>query len=259
MDINNRKEEIISTFKDAFSFIEYDDPSHTYTWDGKPFTPVTTEKKKYLPNVNWEFMARKTAISRGVTVQEIKDLWHFNKVKGGTRGSTVHNYIENFLQEIDEDVVLDPWVHTLTEKQREEYIADIHTMIGQFSDYYEDHPHLVPVLSEYQVADKDMLVAGTIDQIFLNTDTGKLEIWDWKTNKQFTDGYGKKLKKPFNKFKATKLNEFSVQLNLYKYMIEKNTDFEIDDLKIAWFVPTNDKYTILECEDFQEILKEHYG
>ena len=42
---------------------------------------------------------------------------------------------------------------------------------------------LIPVRAEVVVGDEDWGVTGMIDQLFYNEKSQKLEIWDWKTNK----------------------------------------------------------------------------
>ena len=52
------------------------------------------------------------------------------------------------------------------------------------------------------------------------------------------------------------MNTYSLQLSLYKYIIEKNTNLKLGDSYIVWFNEKNETYKPIKCYDFQkEIVK----
>jgi hypothetical protein len=63
--------------------------------------------------------------------------------------------------------------------------------------------------------------------------------------------------KPFNKYPNANFYHYSIQLSLYKFLIEKNSPIRIDGgMKIVQFVETNDSYVVYDCIDFtKEIVK----
>jgi ATP-dependent exoDNAse (exonuclease V) beta subunit len=97
-----------------------------------------------------------------------------------------------------------------------------------------------------------------VDQLFYNKKYNELQIWDWKTNKKIgtKNDYGEKFLEPLNNMDVCELNTYSLQLNLYKHIIEKNTDLKIGKLYICWFHESNKKYEVIECKDFSEEIKQ---
>ena len=107
------------------------------------------------------------------------------------------------------------------------------------------------------VGDKELGICGMVDQLFFNEKSGKLEIWDWKTNKAIKkDNKWQQFKKPLNHLDVCELNTYSLQLSFYKLIVERNTELELGDSYIVWFNEKNDTYKIMKCYDFRdEILK----
>ena len=101
---------------------------------------------------------------------------------------------------------------------------------------------LIPVASELIVGDDNLLLCGTIDQLFFNSNTGMYEIWDWKTNEKFTTSSKYKFKKPISFLESSHFNNYSIQLLLYKRLIEQNSDIKIGACKI--FHINSKDYTI---------------
>jgi ATP-dependent exoDNAse (exonuclease V) beta subunit len=105
------------------------------------------------------------------------------------------------------------------------------------------------------------MISGMIDQLFFNIKSGKLEIWDWKTNKQILFDNPYKMKFPVNHLSTAELHAYSLQLSCYRYLIEKNTTLELGDSYLAWFNEKNDTYKTYKCFDFRpeiESLIKHY-
>jgi 6-phosphogluconolactonase (cycloisomerase 2 family) len=57
------------------------------------------------------------------------------------------------------------------------------------------------------------------------------------------------------------MNTYSLQLGLYKHIIEKNTNLKIGDSYLIWINENSDNYKVYKCKDLQAELKlmiEHY-
>ena len=52
------------------------------------------------------------------------------------------------------------------------------------SFYKQSYGKLIPIRAELVVGDVELGICGMVDQLFFNEKSGKLEIWDWKTNKK---------------------------------------------------------------------------
>ena len=106
--------------------------------------------------------------------------------------------------------------------------------------------------------DEALGVCGMVDQLFWNEKSGKLEIWDWKTNKQIKkNNKWQQFKEPLDHLDVCELNTYSLQLSAYKYIIEKNTTLELGDSYIVWINENNKKYEVFKCHDFKDEIKKN--
>ena len=133
-----------------------------------------------------------------------------------------------------------------------------------FKKFWADsNPNLIPVKMELVVGDNDYKIAGMVDCLFYNKKSEKLEIWDYKTNKEIktSNAYGNKYLKPISHLDECEINTYSLQLGLYKHIIEKNTNLKIGDCYLIWINENSDNYKIYKCKDLHAELKlmiEHY-
>ena len=135
-----------------------------------------------------------------------------------------------------------------------------------FKKFQEDHSGLVPYRTEWMVYDEPHMFAGSIDMVFENSD-GTLEIYDWKRCKSID-------KSPkFNKYAKTSIIShlpdtnywhYSLQLNTYKAIIEKNYGKKVTGMYLICLHPVNEcgsyikiKVPVLdkEIEDLFELRK----
>jgi len=107
------------------------------------------------------------------------------------------------------------------------------------------------------IGDLDYQIAGCADMLFWAPSKDEYYIFDWKTNKEIktVNSYHQMLKKPFDDLDDCELSIYSLQLSLYKLIIEKNTDLKIAGLRIVHFNEKNNKPKVYECLDLSERLK----
>jgi hypothetical protein len=129
----------------------------------------------------------------------------------------------------------------------------------QVNAFWENHSHLEPYRSEWVVWDSDWKIAGTIDGVFLDKRDKSYWILDWKRVRsgleadleatrwgyiQQDDEYlepvkpwAKKMPSPLDDFYSTKYWNYSLQLNLYREILEKNYGIHIKGMKLVQFHP----------------------
>lgn len=264
---------------EVFNNIKYKDSDHSYLINDKKAISGTTLIHQFENIFNAEEVAAKSAIKKGVDAQSLLNQWAITNVIASVKGSLLHEYVELYYQRrlqerFDEDILAR--IHKnlkqiITYKPINE--SELHDnaklcleTIKQFIDktiplidkfLMSSHGKLVPVGSEIIIGDEEFLVCGTIDQLFYNTTYNTLEIWDWKTNKDFKvkDNFNKKLKFPLEKYDDSHFYKYSIQLNLYKYILEKNTNLKVSNLWLLNFSETladkNEDAVFYECLDLQ--------
>lgn len=111
----------------------------------------------------------------------------------------------------------------------------------------------VPIANEFIVYDQENGICGTIDMIGYNTKKDCYSIIDWKTSKKFDQGnnFNDYMKPPFGHIQACNTAEYSLQLSLYKYILEKHTSIRIGEM-VLFQIPNKDNPMpqVYKCMDF---------
>jgi hypothetical protein len=77
---------------------------------------------------------------------------------------------------------------------------------------------------------------------------------DWKRSKQISmqSDYKKKGKFPLNKLEDVNYTHYSLQLNVYKHLIEKNTDYLIEYMALGVFHPDQAHYQVIPVKEMRD-------
>lgn len=111
----------------------------------------------------------------------------------------------------------------------------------------------IPIANEFIVYDQVNALCGTIDMLAYNTKLNCYSIIDWKTSKRFDTGnrFEKYMKAPFDNVLHCNTAEYSLQLSLYKYILEKHTSIRIGEM-VLFQLPNKDNPCphVFRCLDF---------
>lgn len=243
----------MNTFKllDDFTDYTFEEKSHTYTYKGtKVGSSVTQLIGNYVKPFEKDFWAAKKAKQRGVDKQVVLDEWKFKADCSSTAGTIFHSYMEHMLA----GKIID--VHERAAQEEPSIQEIINPRLDQLlplgQRFIEESRHkLIPIRSELTVGIEDK-VAGQIDQLFYNERAGKIEVWDWKTNKAINtkNGYGERLLNPLGHLEACEYTEYSLQLNIYKAILIRH-GFDIGNCYFVWFNENNESYLCYQCAELQ--------
>jgi ATP-dependent exoDNAse (exonuclease V) beta subunit len=169
----------------------------------------------------------------GMTKEEIKEMWNQNALEAQQQGTRLHAVIERYYKK--EEVTVDEWA--LPEMQ-------------QFKTFTEINA-LTPYGVEWRIYIEEVQLAGTIDFVALNED-GTLDLYDWKRAKQMD------VHNSYNKYSSivqhipdTNFGHYTVQLNLYKYMIEQKYNKRVRHMYLVCMYPTQMSFKQYEVQDIQ--------
>jgi len=117
---------------------------------------------------------------------------------------------------------------------------------------------LEPFRTEHIIYDIEYDIAGSVDFIAINKKTGKLWIIDWKrcTELRRNSFGGKTGKYVCNSISDCNANHYQIQVNLYRYIIEKNYGYQVEQCVIVNLHPDRITPDILMCEDMQGLIKD---
>jgi hypothetical protein len=238
-----------------FNNIKYYDKPHKYYIDGEELTSVTTFIGKFKEKFDEEYWSKRKAKERGITQKEILAEWKNKSLTSTEKGTAFHEYAENYLTNRIFPFPQEQINNVLGEgndvKERFDKIVIL------FEEFYkQSYGKLIPIRAELVVGDKELGICGMVDQLFFNEKSGKLEIWDWKTNKKIDKkNRWQQFKEPISHLDVCELNTYSLQLSLYKYIITRNTNIDLGDNYIVWLNEKNDKYFPIKCHDYTQEIK----
>ena len=213
------------------------DENHVYKLDDKTYTSVTTLVHRCFSEFDADKILEKMRIKGtkydGMTKEEIKEMWNANAVEAQQQGTRMHSVIERYYKK--EPITSDEW--ELPE-------------VRQFKTFTEMNV-LTPYGVEWCIYMESVQLAGTIDFASLNED-GTLDLYDWKRAKQMD------VHNSYNKYSSivkhipdTNYGHYTVQLNLYKYMIEQKYNKKVRNMYLVCMYPTQMSFHKYEVQDIQ--------
>ena len=241
--------------------IEFIEEGHVYNINGNTsFTSTTTfvhrlfpyfNEDKIIDNMmkgsNWE-----SSKYYGKTKKEIKDMWKVNRISSATLGTKMHKYIEDYYN---------------NKEFTQEQITDSQNNIeySYFENFKKNHADIVPFRTEWLIYDEHYQISGSVDFIVKNDDD-TYTILDWKRSKQIEkdNRFNKFAKFPNSDLDDNNYTHYCLQLNIYKYIIEKNYNKKIKDMYLVVLHPENklQNYEKIKVVDMQsrvkKLLDAHY-
>lgn len=243
---------------DIFNRIKFYGKNHTYKIDGEiTSSSVTRFLNLFTPFFDRDKIALNVAKKNNVDLQTVLNEWEYEKEVACLKGTIFHNYIDNYLHNkiipVNKTEILE--FYKGDETATDAFMIRVAKLILQFEKFYKYYNEkFIHFKSEFVVGDiSDTRICGTIDNLSLCRETNDLYIVDYKTNKKFTEKntFGKFLTGPVSYLEDTKMNVYGLQLHMYKYIVEKYTDFKVKCL-IVWFNETNDTYKLFTPPDLSE-------
>ena len=152
-----------------------------------------------------------------LSTNQIKQLWE----EARNLGTNLHKDIENHLNE-------DAETHDSVEFQ-------------YFINFTKDHPNWRIFRTEWLIFAEILRLTGSVDAVFKN-EKNEVILIDWKrTNLINYDGYGKGVF-PFEHLPDSNFYHYSLQLNLYRMILEKFYDLQVKEMYLVILHPDNKNY-----------------
>tara|TARA_Y100001933_G_C18932807_1_gene536069 strand:- start:379 stop:1134 length:756 start_codon:yes stop_codon:yes gene_type:complete len=214
---------------------------HIYKIDGNQYNSVTTLVSKFFPVFDAEEAILKMKNGRnwnpshrywGLQDYIIKQMWEEKGIEASKKGTLLHDQIEKF------------YLGKNYQEPQE---------FGLFLKFHDEHMFLEPYRTEWRIFDEEYQVSGTIDFIAKN-DT-HYEMYDWKRSLKIVDSIsGKPIVENrwekglfgFDDMGDTAYNHYTVQLSLYRYILEKNYQLEVSKMFLVVLHPDYKRYYKVE-------------
>lgn len=208
--------------------LEFEEDTHSYFYKDQRFTSVTS----YISKIFEEFDREKSVYNLmnskdwkyhelyGKKKEEIFDIWSERNRIAIEKGVILHQDIENYLNKIpieNNSIEFEYFKKFLSENKMNVY------------------------RTEWKIFDETLKLAGTIDMCSRNNN-GDICIYDWKRSKSII----RKKKYPtfsnlpeLYHMENTNFNHYSLQLNLYKYILEKKYNVKVSGMFLVCLHPEN--------------------
>jgi ATP-dependent DNA helicase PIF1 len=244
------------------------DDTHTYFIDGKNdnLVSVTTFYKKFF-NVFDADKIIESILKNGkyldphykyynMSPKEIKDLWNKNGKQASTDGTNLHNDIEIFYNNIH------------SSSNYENLIENDTIEFEQFLSFYKDHKDVLEIhRTEWLIYSKKLKITGSVDAVFYDKNENSFVIYDWKRSKEINkiNDFNKKGLYPIEHLDDCNFIHYSLQLNLYKLLLENLYKIKISNLYLIVLHPSNDenKYKKIKAMNLEKevlyLLKMRYN
>lgn len=212
------------------SLLLFDEPSHTYTVNGETgFMSATTFVHSNFPEFNEDEIIDKMMGSPNwtrnkyypLTKEQIKAQWEKTRNEAADAGTKMHAQIEDYYNELP--------------------VSFDSKEMKSFELFHKDYAvlqDLKPYRTEWRVFHEELKIAGTIDMTYEDSD-GNIYIVDWKRCREIKKYINEKwppeksLNKGLSNFYDTNYFHYSLQLNLYKHILETKYDKVVKELALV--------------------------
>jgi len=263
------------------AFIQFDEGPHTYTVYGKDiYTSVTTFIHSHFSHFDPEAVISKIVSCKkyhedptykyyGMTRQSIRAMWSQNGQQASLQGTDLHVQIECFMNQ----EVLDAETMTFYENTTQ---MDMYTVwMAEWDEtgvcldtekpkewlyflrFVQDFPHFVPYRTEWFIFDEDSHIAGSIDMVYYHPEDNTYSIYDWKRVRSITyeNDFQFALTPCIHHVPDSNFWHYSLQLNMYKYILEKKYGIRIRELVLVVLHPDFKTYECIPCAHMQDEIQ----
>jgi ATP-dependent exoDNAse (exonuclease V) beta subunit len=184
-------------------------------------------------------------------------MWSSNGEAVSSAGTSLHYNIEQWMNTPNIHTHMD--IMERMEDNMSPYGDDIPSEWTFFINFMKDHPLFTPYRTEWLIYDETIKIAGSIDMVYLNDD-GTVSIYDWKRCKSITkvNLYNKFALTPcISEMPDTNFWHYTLQLNIYRYILESKYGRQVSGLYLVQLHPDEDNYVIHEVPflpDLDELM-----
>ena len=233
--------------------IAFEEEGHKYTIDGTTassngYVSTTTLIHQLFPAFDADHVIAKMRGSRrwpnsqyyGLTDEQIKDMWDSNRDVAASAGTAMHRNLE---------LCCNGLPHETTSKE-----------FQLFNCFRDDHPDLIPYRSEWLIFDEGSRICGSVDMIYTNT-AGEYFLCDFKRSKEirFSNRWQQGCTPMTCGLDDCNFIHYSLQLGVYKAILEKNYGIRISETYILVLHPNQAEYLQIPTASMSKIVSDIFS
>ena len=224
--------------------ITFDEETHTYYIDSKRVNFSVTEfisqffkefdSEQVIEKWYSYWQSNENSKYFGMAKEEITLYWKNLGDEARDKGTQLHKAIEDF-----EKTQIVPYsISGLRE-------------FKQYRSFRKEFSSIEMIELEYRVFDDELSIAGTVDCIAKDTNSGEIYLFDWKRVKEIKETAQENALYPLEHLANTNYWKYALQLNMYKYMLEKWYDLQISGMYIVQFHEELEEYNVVKIVNME--------
>jgi len=243
------------------SRITFDESTHTYAIDGSSdkVISVTTLIHSHFPHFKpYEIITKMRNNKNGMPLkyhnmsdEQIIKQWNDNGKEASQLGTSIHKSVELFYDQKDHISSTD-----FIEMIKFNDIVGQHTVefyhFLKFNESVKDR--LRPYRTEWSIFRTELKLAGQLDMLYeIINEPGYYALYDWKRVKEIKmeNRYEKGLK-GLSHLDHCNYNHYSIQLNIYKRILETLYGLKIKEMCLVILHPDNDTFKLVKIHEMKK-------
>lgn len=234
--------------------ISFHEETHTYTIDGtkEGWVSCTGFLHQFFEEFDADAIISKMMASKrwpqnkyyGMTAKEIKTQWDTNRDEASSAGTRMHLDIEHYYNaDPVGNLAADEWDPNLGPEWNYFQAFERKLRIPKGFEAYR---------TEWLVFKEDIKLAGSIDMVFRKPD-GTFAIYDWKRSKEIKyENDWQSGKSPVNHLPDTNYWHYSLQLNVYRTIIEELYGATVSELALVVLHPDNPSFRVIQVNRMED-------
>lgn len=173
----------------------------------------------------------------GLSNEAIKKIWTQKGIDAATLGTQLHAAIECYYNSGD----MGMFSHLLTSTE----FAQFQRFATDFAFSRARGDCFIPYRTEWTVYDDSARIAGTIDMVYKNLGDNTYTLIDWKRCKTLKTTGNKRAKGVLREMRDCNFIRYSLQIGIYRYILENVYGLKIRDAFIVQLHPENENYQMV--------------
>lgn len=206
--------------KDDSRIITFEPRYHTYTDNrGQRYLSGTQLLKKFTPKFDAVAISEKCAAGKnpkyaGRKPEEIRAEWKAEGERGRNEGDNLHSYVEALLKN-----EMTPFpISERCERLFYQGELAVKKLLARFEF----------IAAEMIIFSPELGIAGMIDLLLMDRLRNEIVIGDWKQNKEIdTENQHQTMLPPIDHLPSAALHQYTLQLSLYQFLLEKEGYFNV--------------------------------
>ncbi|MGB5217363.1 MAG: PD-(D/E)XK nuclease family protein [Smithella sp.] len=229
--------------------ITFEPRYHTYQDNhGQKYLSGTQLLKKFTPKFDAVAVSEKCAAGKnpkykGRSPEEIRQEWKSEGDRGRSEGENFHAYVEARLFNL-------PAPKPISERCEKLFV--------QGDDALRKlQKRFMFIDAEMMVFSPELGIAGQIDLVMFDQNTNEMIVLDWKQNREIdTENNYQNLLPPIDHLQSAALHQYTLQLSLYQFLLEREGYFNVAGYRRALIHITPETNKAIPLDDYRYEIME---